>query len=139
MKEYILLTFIAAVGLFGLFSIHHDVKTEQQQKPYFDSRLIASMPIDEKPALPQSQMTVDVESTWPDVLILISNFDANAHYYLDSGNGERETIDKDQHLIRYNQSGKKLIKLIKENILVDAIELNIELNRPPARFASLVQ
>lgn len=137
MKEYLLLTFIATVGVVGLFNIHHEVRASQEQVPYFNSEVFGGIPVASKQdTSSQSQMSIDIDSAWPDIVIQVSHFDKNASYYLDSGNGERTLMTNHRQTLHYDHSGTKLIKLLKESMLIDVIELNVESNSGNARFAS---
>lgn len=137
MKEYILLAFIAAVGMTGLFSIHHEVKSSQQQYSYLQVGTFSCLQVSKmKNRMEECQLSVDTEIVSPDVLIRINNFRRDATYFLDCGNGERICIRDAQQLIRYDKSGKKLIKLLKDNILIDAIELTIDTERAKIQLAS---
>ncbi|MCB0668095.1 MAG: hypothetical protein KDC80_19850 [Saprospiraceae bacterium] len=137
MKEYILLAFIATVGMTGLFSIHHEVKASQEENPYCTGETYARLiSVNQKVRNKESQLSIDTETAWPDILIQVSNFDKDATYYLDSGSDERRIINEAQLRIHFDKSGKKLIKLLKENILVDAVDLYIEAEKPSVRLAS---
>ncbi len=129
MKEYILLTIIATVGIVGLLSIHHDVEEyEGQAVAYFKGQAFGVLQTSEKPSdTTDSQMIIDQLSDWPLVAIRISNFDAAGDYYLDPGFGEKRRINQPGQTLEFSHSGTYFVKLIKDNILIDAIELVIEI------------
>ncbi|MCB0689595.1 MAG: hypothetical protein KDC53_23810 [Saprospiraceae bacterium] len=137
MKEYLLLTFIAAVGIFGLLSIHHEVRASDEVLPYFDTDAFNLLPKGHRPDSSMiSRMTIDMQSAWPDIIIEVNHLEENAIYYLDSGSGDRTIISDGHQVIRYQEPGKKLIKLLKENILIDAVELDVQIGQHDVRFAS---
>jgi hypothetical protein len=128
MKEYILVTIIASVGIVGLLSIHHDVEEyDGRAVAYFQGQAFGVLHTSEKPSdSTDSQMIIDQESHWPLVAIRISHFDCESEYYLDPGFGEKRKITQPGQTLEFSHSGTYFVKLIKDHILIDAIELVID-------------
>ncbi len=125
MKEYILLLLIAGVGIAGLLTIHFDIKskqiadnTDKVQSAFANLRKMTDSQQEEF-----SQLVVKHESTWPEIHLSISHFDYDAEYFLDSEEGSAPLNGPDT-TIRLAGSGKSLIKLIKNEVLVDVLELD---------------
>ena len=129
MKEYILLIFIASVGLAGLFSIHHEVQSFADPDLSFDTQAFSSLPV-KSPMTTKapSQLLIDAKSMWPQIVLEISNFDLYSDYYLDYGNGNRIRVTTPNQVLSYQDPGFILLKLFKDNILIDAIELDVEVD-----------
>jgi hypothetical protein len=131
MKEYILLTFIASVGLYGLFSIHHDVGRQDDHVGFsFDSQSLAiQQPAPQLVNKVQSEMIIDQECVWPQISLQISDFDRSSDYFLDYGYGTKNKITQATQILDFDHSGIYLVKLIKDNILIDVVELYVDLEQ----------
>ncbi|MBK8505784.1 MAG: hypothetical protein IPL46_28455 [Saprospiraceae bacterium] len=129
MKEYILLIFIASVGLSGLFSIHHEARAFDDPALYFDARILSRLSVkSSKISRAPSQILIDQKSNWPQIAVEISNFDPSSVYYLDIGDGSRIRLTTPTRVLSYHDAGFILLKLIKDNILIDALELAVEVD-----------
>ena len=126
MKEYLPLLFIALVGIFGLFTIHHEVQLSQHSASvYINAKAIQALPV----ALQMPQESLirlsDPDSTDTLVNLKIHNFDPNSAYVLDTGSGEKNKVAGPECLLQYEHPGSFLVTLLKNGILVDAIEVKI--------------
>jgi hypothetical protein len=128
MKEYILLTFIASVGLSGLFSIHHEVQALDDQVLYFDEQVFSRLSVRSSKRISNepSQLVIDQVIIWPQIVVEITNFDPASMYYLDTGDGGRIKVSARSQVLSYHHSGVVLLKLLKDNTLIDVIELAVE-------------
>lgn len=131
MKEYVLLTFIASVGLYGLLSIHHDVGRQGDHKGFgFDSQSLTNhQPSQQLVNKLQSYMIIDQECVWPQISLQISDFDSGSDYFLDCGYGAKKRITQARQTLDFDHSGIYLVKLIKDNILIDVVELYVDLEQ----------
>jgi len=133
MKEHLLLLFIALVGFTGLLTIHQDVSARQNDLiPYIGNQrpLPVSASNSKKPHR-ASLLKIDPESIWPVVHLHVTHFEANSEYYLDYGSGTRERVTNPDHSFTVDHSGTMLIRLIKDEILIDAIELQLPSTQEP--------
>ncbi len=131
MKEYVLLTFIASVGLYGLLSIHHDVGRQDDHKGFgFDNQSLTIQQTSRQLVNKlQSYMIIDQECVWPQISLQISEFDSASDYFLDWGHGAKKKITEERQTLDFDHSGLYLIKLIKDNILIDVVELYVDLEQ----------
>jgi hypothetical protein len=75
-----------------------------------------------------SQILIDQESHWPQIAVKISNFDSASEYYLDIGDGSRIRLLTPNQVLEYHESRVVLLKLLKDDILIDALEVIVEVN-----------
>lgn len=131
MKEYVLLTFIASVGLYGLLSIHHEVGRQDDHVGLgFDSQsLVIQQPTRQLVNKLQGHMIIDQECAWPQISLQISDFDSGCDYFLDCGYGAKKRITQAKQTLDFDHSGIYLVKLIKDNILIDVVELYVDLEQ----------
>ncbi len=125
MKEHLLLLFIALVGVTGLLTIHQDVSARQNELvPYASIQMplpVSTISGDKGNGV--SQLNIDPESTWPIVELQVTHFNFTSEYYIDYGSGSRERVTHARHSFEVDHDGMMLIRLIKDGILIDAIEL----------------
>ena len=127
MKEYILLLFIALLGIFGLFTIHHEVQMSQQSASvYVNAKGLQAVPVAlQMPYESLLRLASEPESTEGLVTLKIYNFDPNSSYVLDAGTGKKTKVAGPECLLQYEHPGNFLVTLLKNGILVDAIEVNV--------------
>jgi hypothetical protein len=127
MKEYIVLLFIAMVGIFGLFTIHHEVKLSQQSTlGYVSGETLRAVPVTlQMPRESLSMLESEPAAVEELVTLKIINFDPNSTYVLDAGNGKKTKVAGPECLVQYDCPGNFLVTLLKNSILVDAIEVKI--------------
>ena len=122
-----MLLVIALVGIFGLFTIHHEVSMSQRSSfSHSDIPTMANVASTKNATDPEQGKLVLQGGDDPTCINLtIDQFDPKAIYYLDSGDGIKKKIASPNLLLKYQDNGVFLVKLLKNNILIDAIEISI--------------
>jgi hypothetical protein len=130
MREYLLLLVIAVVGLSGLISIHQEFKVKNghdlilfKQVPHTPAAqpYAASLEVDQRLVIFQGE-------SWSEVHFDIDNYQEGEMLILDFGNGVKRPLQQGHTQISYDRPGTYVIRLFKDNHLLEANE--IELLRP---------
>lgn len=120
MREHMLISIIAMVGFYGLFTIYLDMRQQPQhnkwpmhQTSYRPSgdihHMVAKLPT----------LTVHHDST-SRMDIHISNFDPGETYFVDLGDGVRTKLAMPVTTHRVLQIGGQVIKIFKNDQLIDS-------------------
>ncbi|NND31459.1 MAG: hypothetical protein HKN76_02630 [Saprospiraceae bacterium] len=127
MREYILLLFIALVGISGLFTIHHEVKmSERDHAAYLPVSGLSPLPlVSSATVVTAGKLVLQEHSDTASINLRIHNYDPDAVYYLDRGDGLKTKVTSPDFLVKYQHSGVFFVKLLKNNILEDVIEVTI--------------
>jgi len=130
MREYLLLFLIAITGLFGLVSIHRDVKIQSQQELILYSQVPAYVnPQTHSASIDASQrLYIFQGESWSEIHFNIQDYQKNEAFQIDFGNGKRMPLDDAHTSIIYEKPGTYFVKLFKDSQLLEANE--IELLRP---------
>ncbi len=129
MKEYLLLFFIAFVGLSGLFLIHQEVRIQSLSTSFVaTAHPKITSPLVAKVAKQANRLLIERGNSWSEITVSIRDFKQRESLVLDMGNGMRRQLEESRTKIVYQNSGIFLIKLFKGDHLLEAQE--IELRNP---------
>ena len=120
MREHMLISIIAMVGFYGLFTIYLDMRQQPRHnkwpihqtlyRPSGDDQLmVAKLPTLTRHRDSTSRMDIH-----------ISNFDPAESYFVDLGDGVRTKLIRPVTTHHVSQSGDHVIKIFKNDQLIDS-------------------
>ncbi len=127
MREYLLLLFIAIIGVAGLVSIHQEVKLQTQYQPILSRQLVVNLTPKPQSAATNTSHRLKIfqGDSWSQIRFDIENFQEDESLLLDFGNGVRETLTEAHTEVTYDKPGVYFIKLFRENYLLEANEIEL--------------
>lgn len=137
MREYLLLLMIACFGIGGLFSIHREVQLREKWEANYlldDTFRISTV----EPVAVDSEVLSGVINPHEELAVqfMISDFDEGSQYYVDNGRDVKIQVDSSDFLLRFEEVGDYMVKLIKNDILVDATLIRVNQNEEGKNLVS---